>query len=130
MPKAKDGGDVMQRRYNKEIIPKAKELRKNMTKEERHLWYDFLRDYPVKFYRQKVMGKYIVDFYCAKAGLVIELDGSQHFEELGKAYDEERTAFLRKYGVQIIRIPNNELNGKFTGVCEFIDEIVKKALVE
>ena len=120
----------MQRRYNKEIIPKAKELRKNMTKEERHRGYDFLRDYPVKFYRQKVMGKYIVDFYCAKAGLVIELDGSQHFEELGKAYDEERTAFLKKYGVQIIRIPNNELNGNFTGVCEFIDEIVKKALVE
>lgn len=120
----------MERRYNKDIIPKAKKLRKNMTKEERHLWYDFLRDYPVKFYRQKVMGKYIVDFYCAKASLVIELDGSQHFEELGKVYDEERTAFLRKYGVQIIRIPNNEVNGNFRGVCEYIDEIVKKSLVK
>ncbi len=70
----------MDRKHNNKIVPFAKELRKNMTKEERHLWYDFLRSYPVKFTRQKVLGKYIADFYCAKANLVIELDGSQHYE--------------------------------------------------
>ena len=117
----------MKRKYNRANIAKAKELRKNMTKEERHLWYDFLRDYPVKFYRQKVMGKYIVDFYCAKANLVIELDGSQHFEEEGKRYDEERTAYLKEYGVSVLRIPNNEVNDNFRGVCEYIDEIVKRS---
>ena len=117
----------MKRKYNRANIAKAKELRKNMTKEERHLWYDFLRDYSVKFYRQKVIGKYIVDFYCAKANLVIELDGSQHFEEEGKRYDEERTAYLKEYGVSVLRIPNNEVNDNFRGVCEYIDEIVKRS---
>jgi len=71
----------MDRKHNAKLVSSAKELRKNMTKEERHLWYDFLRDYPVRFYRQKVLGKYIVDFYCREAKLVIELDGSQHFDE-------------------------------------------------
>ena len=118
----------MERRYNKENIPKAKALRKNMTKEERHLWYDFLRGYPVKFYRQKVMGKYIVDFYCAKARLVVELDGSQHYEEVGKQYDAERTAYLKEYGVSVLRIPNNEVNQNFRGVCAYIDMVVKEQL--
>ena len=118
----------MERRYNKENIPKAKALRKNMTKEERHLWYDFLRGYPVKFYRQKVMGKYIVDFYCAKARLVVELDGSQHYEEVGKQYDAERTAYLKEYGVSVLRIPNNEVNQNFRGVCAYIDTVVKEQL--
>ena len=118
----------MERRYNKENIPKAKELRKSMTKEERHLWYDFLRGYPVKFYRQKVMGRYIVDFYCAKAMLIVELDGSQHYEEAGKQYDEERTAYLKEYGVSVLRIPNNEVNQNFRGVCEYIDAVVKQRL--
>ena len=71
------------RKYNHEIIPVAKMLRKNSTKEENHLWYDFLKDYPVRFTRQKVLGKYIADFYCAKAKLVVELDGSQHYTEKG-----------------------------------------------
>ena len=118
----------MERRYNKDNIPKAKALRKNMTKEERHLWYDFLRNYPVKFYRQKVMGRYIVDFYCAKANLVVELDGAQHYEEKGMQYDAERTVFLQAYGVKVIRIPNNEVNKNFVGVCEYIDSIVKNRL--
>ena len=72
----------MQTKKNKELVPVAKQLRKNMTKEERHLWYDFLRSYPLHIYRQRVLGKYIVDFYCAKAKLVIELDGSQHYDEM------------------------------------------------
>lgn len=116
----------MERKSNKEIVPLAKALRKNMTKEERHLWYDFLRQYPVRFYRQKVLGHYIVDFYCAEAKLVIELDGSQHFEEKGQQYDAERTKFLEQYGVTIVRIPNNEISGNFRGVCEYIDTLVRQ----
>lgn len=118
----------MDRKHNKAIVPKAKMLRKNMTKEERHLWYDFLRGYPIRFLRQKVLGKYIVDFYCAQAKLVIELDGSQHFEKEELAYDAERTAFLHRYGLLVVRIPNNEVNQNFRGVCEYIDNIVKQSL--
>ena len=81
----------MQNKHHKTIVPTAKMLRKNMTREEKHLWYDFLRTYAVRFSRQKVLGKYIADFYCAEAKLVIELDGSQHFTEDGKQYDAERT---------------------------------------
>ena len=87
----------MDRIHNKQIVPLAKELRKNMTKEERHLWYDFLKNYPVRFLRQKIIGNYIVDFYCSKANLVIELDGSQHYEESGIVSDLKRTEFLEKY---------------------------------
>ena len=100
---------------------KAKQLRKEMTKEERHLWYDFLRSYPVRFSRQKVLGKYIADFYSAEAKLVIELDGSQHYEDTNIETDKERTAFLENYGLTVIRIPNNEINKNFYGVCEYID---------
>ena len=75
---------MIQRKHNKNIVPVAKILRKHMTKEEKHLWYDFLRTYSVPFSRQKVLGKYIVDFYCAEAKLVIELDGSEHYNEEGK----------------------------------------------
>ena len=117
----------MQAKYNKDLIPFAKKLRKTMTKEERHLWYDFLRDYPVRFVRQKVMGKYIVDFYCAKANLVIELDGSQHYESQTEALDRERTAFLEEYGLQVVRIPNNAIIENFRGVCEYIDTLVKQS---
>ncbi|MBE6535584.1 MAG: DUF559 domain-containing protein, partial [Ruminococcaceae bacterium] len=76
----------MQRKHNKDIVPTAKMLRKNMTKEEKHLWYDFLRTYHIRFLRQKVLGRYIADFYCAEAKLVIELDGSGHYTEEGKQY--------------------------------------------
>ena len=86
----------MDRKHNKNIVPFAKELRKNMTKEERHLWYDFLRHYPVRFVRQKVLGKYIADFYSAEAKLVIELDGSQYYKDAGIKNDIERTEYLEK----------------------------------
>ena len=99
-----------------------------MTKEERHLWYDFLRTYPVRFLRQKVFGKYIVDFYCAKAQIIIELDGSQHYEDRNIEKDAERTAFLESYGLKVIRIPNNEITENFEGVCEYIDRAVKQSL--
>ena len=118
----------MQRKHNKDIVPAAKMLRKNMTKEEKHLWYDFLRIYPVRFLRQKVLGKYIADFYCAEAKLVIELDGSGHYTEEGKQHDEERTAFLEEYGLTVIRIPNTEIHKNFRGVCEYIDHLVEQSL--
>ena len=118
----------MQSKYNKQLVPLAKQLRKEMTKEERHLWYDFLRTYPVRFSRQKVLGKYIVDFYSAEAKLVIELDGSQHYENGNMENDAVRTSFLEGYGLSVMRIPNNEVNRNFRGVCEYIDAAVKQSL--
>ena len=117
----------MQSKYNSDLIPLAKELRKNMTKEERHLWYDFLRSYPVKFTRQKVLGKYIADFYSAEAKLIIELDGSQHYEKENQRKDQNRTEFLESYGLRVVRIPNNEVMRNFRSVCEYIDMIVQGA---
>ena len=99
-----------------------------MTKEERHLWYDYLRQYPIRFSRQKVLGRYIADFYCPQAKLVIELDGSQHYEEEGQRKDAARTAFLQGYDITILRIPNNEVMQNFPGVCEYIDFAVKQSL--
>ena len=118
----------MQSKHNKQLVPLAKQLRKEMTKEERHLWYDFLRTYPVRFSRQKVLGKYIADFYSAKAKLVIELDGSQHYEDGNMEKDTERTTFLEGYGLTVIRIPNNEVSRSFRNVCEYIDAAVKQSL--
>ena len=118
----------MQRKHNKQLVPFAKHLRREMTKEERHLWYDFLRTYPVRFSRQKVLGKYIVDFYSAEAKLVVELDGSQHYEPDAMISDAERTAFLERYGLRVMRIPNNEVNRNFCGVCAYIDAAVKQSL--
>ncbi len=118
----------MQSKHNKQLVPLAKHLRKEMTKEERHLWYDFLRTYPVRFSRQKVLGKYIADFYSAEARLVIELDGSQHYEQLAEQKDSERTAFLEGYGLKVLCIPNNEVSRNFRGVCEYIDAAVKQSL--
>ena len=118
----------MQRKHNKAIVPAAKMLRNNMTKEEKHLWYDFLRTYPVRFSRQKVLGKYIADFYSAEAKLIIELDGSGHLTKEGREYDVERTEFLEQYGLTVIRIPNTAINRNFQSVCDYIDRIVKQAL--
>ena len=123
-----DGGIVMQRKHNPQIVPAARMLRKSMTKEERHLWYDYLKTHSVRFNRQKVLGKYIADFYSAEARLVIELDGSGHFTEEGLAYDTARTAFLESYGLKVIRIPNNEVNRNFRGVCEYLDRIIEQSL--
>ena len=116
------------RKHNPDLTKNAKALRKNMTKEERHLWYDFLRTYPVRFLRQKVIDRYIVDFYCHSARLVIELDGSQHYEEQGLLRDRIRTERIENRDLTVLRIPNNEINYNFDGVCEYIDLAVKKAL--
>ena len=118
----------MQSKHNKQLVPLAKQLRKEMTKEERHLWYDFLRTYPVRFSRQKVLGKYIADFYSAEARLVIELDGSQHYGNDNMEKDAERTDYLKGYGLKVIRIPNNEVSRNFRGVCEYIDAAVRQSL--
>ena len=118
----------MKYNHNKSLVSVARMLRKNMTKEERHLWYDFLRGHSVRFIRQKIIGNYIIDFYCAKANLVIELDGSQHYDEAEMAKDNERTKYLESLGLKVIRIPNNEINNNFYGVCEFIDNEVNKSL--
>ena len=118
----------MQSKHNKQLVPIARQLRKNMTKEERHLWYDFLRSYSVRFSRQKFLGKYIADFYSAEAKLVIELDGSQHYEDGNIQKDADRTAFLESYGLTVIRIPNNEVSKNFPGVCEYIDTAVRQSL--
>ena len=99
-----------------------------MTKEERHLWYDFLKAYPTRFIRQKISGTYIVDFYCAQARLVIEIDGSGHYTEEGELYDKERTKFLSKYGLRVVRVTNLEIARNFQGVCEYIDMLVQQSL--
>ena len=118
----------MDRKHNSALTENAKALRKNMTKEERHLWYDFLRDYPVRFLRQKVIDNYIVDFYCHKARLIIELDGSQHYEKEGMLKDQIRTERIESRSLTVIRIPNNEVNENFEGVCEYIDLLVRDTL--
>ena len=118
----------MNKTNNSKLTGNAKALRKNMTKEERHLWYDFLREYPIKFTRQKVLGKYIADFYCARANIVIELDGSQHCEDDGLFNDEKRTAYLEQYGIKVIRISNLDVLKNFDGVCMCIDNVVKQSL--
>ena len=92
-----------------------------MTNEERKLWYDYLKDLPVTVNRQKVFGKYIIDFYCASAKIAIEVDGSQHYEKDGRAKDEERDTYLNERGITVLRYSNREVNQQFRDVCEDIE---------
>jgi very-short-patch-repair endonuclease len=110
--------------YNKANIPRAKELRKNMTEQERKLWHLFLKSYPIRFLRQKVIDDYIVDFYCSKARLAIELDGSQHYLEKGEEADIFRDKRLSLRGLSVLRIPNNAIDEKFPEVCQMIHNTV------
>ena len=105
---------------NSKITGNAKTLRKNMTKEERHLWYDFLKSLPVTVNRQKVIGNYIVDFYIATYKIVIELDGSQHYEDKGIENDTKRDMFLNDLGINVLRYSNLDINQRFESVCEDI----------
>ena len=123
-----DRGDSMERKHNTALTQNAKTLRKNMTKEERRLWYNFLRTYPVRFLRQKVIDEYVVDFYCHDAKLVVEIDGSQHFTLEGKPKDTIRTAELNARNLTVIRIANSAIHSDFSGVCEYIDYWVKKRM--
>ncbi len=114
--------------YNKNNIPLAKALRKNMTPWERKLWYEFLRNYPVRFQRQKALGNYIADFYCAKAGLVIELDGNGHYDPEHAKKDMERTKALEAMRLKVLRICNVDIDCNFYGVCEMIDLAVQTSI--
>ena len=112
--------------YQEKLIPRARELRKKATKQENHLWYDYLKDYPIRFKRQKPISSFIVDFYCHAAKLVVELDGAQHYNAQGLAYDKERAAILEQYGVKVLRFSNSEIECNFQGVCTAIDSAVRK----
>ncbi len=114
--------------YNKSNIPLAKTLRKNMTPWERKLWYEFLRDYPIRFQRQKAVGNYVVDFYCAKARLVIELDGGGHYTSEQTKKDNIRTKELEDMNFKVLRICNLDIDCNFYGVCEYIDLAVRCSL--
>ena len=114
--------------YNKNLIPRAKELRKNATPQENELWYKFLRTYPIRFQRQKTIGQFIVDFYCHEAKLAIELDGSQHFTPEGITYDEARTAAIETFGVAVLRFTNRDIESEFKAVCMQIDAVVHARL--
>ena len=100
---------------------RAQELRKNPTKEENHLWYDFLKTYPLQFKRQYPIGAYYVDFYCYRAKLIVELDGSQHTEPEAVVYDKKRTQYLEAQGFLVLRISNLDIWKNFKGVCTYID---------
>ena len=108
--------------YSKNLKPFAQKLRKNrnMTPQERKLWYHFLRDLPFTVKRQKIIGGYIADFYISKAKLVIELDGSQHYEEAGLEYDKERDTYMKSLGLKVLRYSNTDLSRNFESVCEDI----------
>ncbi len=112
--------------HNKKPTSYAQELRKNMTKEERRLWYEFLCKYPHRFRRQVTCGSYILDFYCAAAKLAVELDGSQHYLPEGKAYDTQRSAFLQGKGILVLRFSNTDVLQNLRGVCQVIDSTVKE----
>lgn len=116
--------------YNKKNIPLAKNLRKTGTPQERRLWYEFLSKYEVRFQRQKAIDNFIADFYCHKAKLIIEIDGSQHYTVEGEANDELRTEILEGYGLQVIRITNRQINTNFYGVCSYINNTVKAILAK
>ena len=112
---------------NNQMLERARELRKNMTEQERKLWYLFLKDYPVKIYKQRIIESFIVDFYCAQARLVIEIDGTQHYLPQGEAYDKERSAVIEAYGLKVLRFSNYEIDKEFTSVCEMIDKTIREA---
>ncbi len=109
---------------NHKLLHIAKVLRHNMTPHEKHLWYDFLKHYPVKIYKQRIIDNFVVDFYCAKARLVIELDGSQHYTEEGCLHDELRSAILEQYGIKVLRFSNYDIDTNFEGVCKCIDRAI------
>ncbi len=103
-------------------------MRKNMTKEERHLWFDFFRSYPVRVKRQVIIGKYIVDFCCERAQVIIELDGGQHYEVENKKNDAERTRHLERLGFLVLRYSNLDVMRNFSGVTEYIDRVIRERM--
>ena len=114
--------------YNGDLQIIARDLRKRMTKQERHLWYDFLKSYEYQFYRQRILDRFIADFYCPAAKLVVELDGGQHYTEKKMLDDEHRSLIINQYGIHVVRIPNNEIDNNFYNVCTYLDSIIKKRI--
>ncbi len=115
----------MNKHHKAELTPYAKKLRREMTKEERHLWYDFLKKLPETVYRQKIIDQYIVDFCIPSAKLIIELDGSQHYEEQYQSNDASRDLHLRDLGYTVLRYSNADVNFHFCSVCEDILNRIK-----
>jgi len=113
-------------KYIAALIPLAKKLRREMTPQEKCLWYGFLANFSPRFQRQKTIDRFIVDFYCYKAKLIVEIDGSQHYTEAGLAYDAERESILNSYGLRTIRFSNRDVNENFEGVCNAISQSVHK----
>ena len=113
---------------NKNLKLKSNILRKNTTKQENRLWYDFLKKHHFQFYRQRVIGNYIVDFYCHKAKLVIELDGSQHYEKKAEEYDVLRTEYLNSLKIYVLRFSNKDIDNNFEGVCKSIENTILSQL--
>ena len=113
---------------NKKLLESSRILRKDMTRHEKHLWYDFLRNYPMHIYKQRIIENYIVDFYCPAAKLIIELDGSQHYTKSGMEYDEVRTEILEIYNLKVLRISNIDVDTNFYGICQMIDEEIKNRI--
>ncbi|MBQ7435314.1 MAG: endonuclease domain-containing protein [Oscillospiraceae bacterium] len=111
---------------NGKLLPNAKALRRDMTPHERKLWYLFLRNYPVKIYKQRIIESYIVDFYCASAKLVIEIDGSQHFEDDGKAKDIKRDQKMNSLGLMVLRFDNHQIDWEFQAVCDRINHVIQE----
>ena len=110
----------MNKTNNPELTEFSKDLRKNMTKEEKHLWYDFLKKLPVNFNRQKVIGEYIVDFYCSSKNIVIELDGSQHYNKENREKDISRDEYMKSLGIKVLRYSNLDIHNNFDAVCRDI----------
>ena len=110
--------------YNRSLVARARELRKNMTAAEKKLWHDYLKSFEYRVLRQRPIANFIVDFYCAALKLVIEVDGNSHFTEAGKAYDAQRTRILEGYGLRVIRFTNHEVLHNFTAVCDRIQNIL------
>ena len=111
---------------NTKLLPRAKEMRRNMTKEECHLWFDYLRGYKPRFKRQRIVGNYILDFYCEQAMLAVEADGSQHYEAERMYYDGERDLYLLNQGIIVLRFSNRDIWERFEGVKLQIDTAVRK----
>ena len=115
-------------KHNINNKPLAQALRKNMTPWERKLWYCFLKEYPIRFQRQKCIDNFIVDFYCFRAKLIVELDGGGHYDPVAEQKDAHRTEILEKYGLKVIRFCNTDIDKNFYSVCTVIDESVKTRL--
>ncbi len=120
----------IQRKHNKNLTHTARMLRKNLTPQEKELWYKFLNKLPIRFLRQKVIDRFIADFYCSSLKLIIEIDGYSHYTPSGAISDKERTKIIEQYGFKVIRFSNAEIDNNFEAVCKKIDKDIKRRQIE